>query len=439
MNDKNLISMTFLTLVLGIGLVFSGTFVAFGQEKVTFATSFGGHELDVFKNLMQQFEEDTGIKVEVQPVSRNMKTALGSRVAGGNPPDMANVPNPGLMNNFARQGDLASLAWFKDTELADKMAGGFIGSATYKGTLYGMIPAASVKSLVWYNKNVFKKEGYEIPETFGELLKLQNEMITDGYTPWTLGLESGAATGWPGTDWLEDIILRSAGPNVYDKWVNHDIPWTDPRVAEAFRIFGLFANEDMLMGGRKAALTINFGDSAQYILPGEGQDKPRALMHRQATFIQDFIKDARPEAKVGEDYDTFIFPAFGKGSPPILFAGDLFIAFNDSPEVRELIKYFASADIQETWVKKNPGRLAVNVDVPLSAYPNDTLRKAAKALKEAETARFDGSDSMNSAVGSGSFWTGVVNYVQGSKTLSQVLKNIEKSADEAYESGEATG
>lgn len=438
MNNKKLSSVLVLSIVLSIGLIFSGAVTAFGQEKVTFATSFGGAELEVFQSLMKQFEEDTGIKVEVQPVSRNMKTALGSRVAGGNPPDMANVPNPGLMKNWARQGDLASLDWFKDTELADKMAGGFLETGTYKGTLYGMIPAASVKSLVWYNKRVFEEEGYETPDTLGELIKLQNQMVADGYTPWTVGLESGGATGWPGTDWLEDIMLRSAGPEVYDQWVNHDIAWTNPQVAEAFRIFSLFMNEDMVMGGSKAALTMNFGDSAQYILPGAGRDKPRALMHRQATFIQDFIKDARPDAKVGEDYDTFIFPSFGKGSPPILFAGDLFITFNDKPAVRELVKYFAEADIQQTWVKENPGRLATNVDVPLSVYPNDTLRKSARALKEAETARFDASDSMNSAVGSGSFFSAVVNYVSGDKTLSEVLNTLENSADDAYESGEAT-
>lgn len=158
MTDNKLISLTFLILVLSIGLVFSGTFAVFGQEKVTFVTSFGGEELEVFKSLMNQFTEDTGIEVEVQPVSRNMKTALGSRVEGGNPPDMANVPNPGLMNNFARRDQLASLDWFKETELADKMAGGFIGSGSYKGTLYGVVPAASVKSLVWYNKKVFEEQ-----------------------------------------------------------------------------------------------------------------------------------------------------------------------------------------------------------------------------------------------------------------------------------------
>lgn len=427
-----------LTLSLVLGLVFTGATVAMGAEKVTFTTSFGGAELDVFKSLMNQFTEDTGIEVEVQPVSRNMKTALGSRVEAGNPPDMANVPNPGLMVSWAQDGHLASLDWFKDTDLADKMAGGFIGSGSYDGSLYGVVPAASVKSLVWYNKKVFEKEGYEVPETLGELLQLQDKMIGDGYVPWTVGLESGGATGWPGTDWLEDIMLRSAGPEVYDKWVNHEIPWTDPRVAEAFRIFDLFVNDDMTMGGRKAALTINFGDSAQYILPSAGRDKPRALMHRQATFILDFIKDAHPDAKMGEDFGTFIFPSFGKGSPPILFAGDLFIAFNDKPAVRELIKYFASADIQQTWVEKNPGRLATNVDVPLSAYPNDALRNAAKALKEADTARFDGSDSMMAAVGSGSFFSGVVNFVQNEKPLSEILKTIEGSADEAYETGKAT-
>lgn len=439
MKNKKLTSVLILTVVLSIGLVFSGAVTAFGQDdKVTFATSFGGEELEVFKSLMDQFTEDTGIEVEVQPVSRNMRTALGSRVEGGNPPDMANVPNPGLMNNFARKDQVVSLDWFKDTELADKMAGGFIGSGSYNGSLYGVVPAASVKSLVWYNKKVFEKQGYEVPETVGELLQLQNEMIADGYAPWAFGIESGGATGWPGTDWIEDIMLRSAGPEVYDQWVNHNISWTNPQVAQAFRIFDLFINDDTVMGGRKAASTINFGDSVQYILPTQGRDEPRALMHRQATFIQDFLKDAHPDAEVGEDYDTFIFPAFGKESPPILFAGDLFIAFRDKPEVRELIKYFASADIQQTWVEKNPGRLAVNVDVPLEAYPNDTLRKAAQALKEAETARFDASDSMVSAVGSGSFFSAIVNHVQGEKPLNEILETVEGDADDAYESGEAT-
>ncbi|MEF8836883.1 MAG: ABC transporter substrate-binding protein [Candidatus Bipolaricaulota bacterium] len=438
MTDNKLISLTFLTLVLSIGLVFSGTFAVFGQEQVTFVTSFGGEELEVFKSLMDQFTEDTGIEVQIQAVGRDLQTALGSRVEAGNPPDMANLPNPGLMNNFARKDQIVSLDWFKDTDLADKQAGGFIGSGSYDGTLYGVVPAASVKSLVWYNKKVFEEKGYEVPETIGELLQLQNRMIADGYAPWAFGLESGQATGWPGTDWLEDIMLRSAGPEVYDQWVNHDIPWTDPRVAEAFRIFDLFINDDMVMGGRKAASTINFGDAAQYILPTEGREEPRALMHRQATFIQDFIEDAHPDAELGEEYDTFIFPSFGKESPPILFAGDLFIAFKDKPEVRELIRYFASADIQQTWVEENPGRLAVNVDVPLSAYPNETLRNAAQALKKAETARFDGSDSMPAAVGSGSFWTGVVNYVQGEQQLSDILESIENDADNAYEAGDAT-
>ncbi|MFP4631031.1 MAG: ABC transporter substrate-binding protein [Candidatus Acetothermia bacterium] len=439
MRNKKLSTVLILTVVLSLGLVFSGAVTAFGEDdKVTFVTSFGGDELDVFKDLMDQFTEDTGIEVEVQAVSRNMRTALGSRVEAGNPPDMANLPNPGLMKNFARKDQIAPIEWFKETDLADKQAGGFLASGTYNDTLYGVVPGASLKSLVWYNKKVFEEEGYEVPETLGELLQLQNQMVEDGYTPWAFGLESGDATGWPGTDWIEDIMLRSAGPEVYDKWVNHDIAWTNPQVAQAFRIFDLFINDEMVMGGREGASTIDFGDSVQYILPTQEMDEPRALMHRQATFIQDFLEDAHPDAEVGEDYDTFIFPSFGKESPPILVGGDIFIAFRDKPEVRELIKYFASADIQQTWVEENPGRLAVNVDVPLSAYPNDTLRNAAQALKEAETARFDGSDSMPAAVGSGEFFTAMNNFVQGKTSLNEVLESLETSADDAYDTGEAT-
>jgi alpha-glucoside transport system substrate-binding protein len=427
-----------LSLVLSLSLLFGGITATAQEDKVTFATSMAGQELEVLKELMNQAEEDLGIQIEVQQLSRDIKASLGPRVEAGNPPDMTNIAQPGLMKTWAKKGFLQPLEWFKDTEQADNMAAGFMETFSQDGTLYGIAPAASVKSLVWYNKKVFEEEGYEEPETIGELLKLQNEIVSDGYTPWAFGLESGNATGWPATDWIEDIMLRVAGPEVYDQWVSHDISWTDPRVAQAFRIFDLFVNEDMVMGGRKTALTMHFGDSVQYILPGEGRDKPRALMHRQATFIQDFLEDAHPDAQAGEDYGTFIFPTIGNESPPILFAGDAFIAFRDKPAVRELLTYFASPKIQQMWVEKNPGRLAVNTQVPLSAYPEGPVRTAAEGLQEAGTARFDGSDSMVAAVGTGSFWTGMVDFVQGNKSLESVLNDIEDSADDSYESGAAT-
>lgn len=438
MLHKKFSAVLLLSFVLSIGLIFSGGITALAQEKVTFATSMAGQELQVLKDLMEQAEEDLGFKIEVQELSRDIKNSLGPRVEAGNPPDMTNIAQPGLMNTWAERGFLVSQDWFLDTEVADQQAAGFLETFSHNGTLYGISPAASVKSLVWYNKEIFEKEGYEIPETIGELLKLQNQMIGDGYTPWAFGLESGNATGWPGTDWIEDIMLRLAGPEVYDKWVEHDIPWTDPRVKQAFKVFDLLINEDTMIGGRKTAVTMHFGDSAQYILPTEGRDEPRALMHRQATFIQDFIEDAHPDAKAGEDYGTFVFPSFDKKSPPILFAGDAFIAFRDKPEVRELLEYFASPKIQQMWVEMNPGRLAVNTEVPLSAYPEGPVRTAAQGLKEAETARFDGSDSMVAAVGTGSFWSGVVDYVAGEANLQKILENIESSADDSYETGEAT-
>lgn len=427
-----------LSLIISLSLLIGGLTATAQDGKVTFATSMAGEELEVLKELMEQAEEDLGFEIEVQELSRDIKSSLGPRVEAGNPPDMTNIAQPGLMKTWAERGFLEPQDWFLETELADQQAAGFIETFSHDGTLYGISPAASVKSLVWYNKEVFEEEGYEVPETIGELLQLQNKMIGDGYTPWAFGLESGNATGWPGTDWIEDIMLRVSGPEVYDKWVEHDISWTDPRVKQAFKVYDLLINEDTILGGRQTAVTMHFGDSVQYILPTEDQEEPRALMHRQATFIQDFLQDAHPDAKAGEDYGTFVFPSFDKEPPPILFAGDAFIAFEDKPEVKELLEYFAGAKIQQMWVEKNPGRLAVNTEVPLSAYPEGPVRTAAQGLKEAETARFDGSDSMVAAVGTGSFWSGVVDYTAGELDLESILEEIEESADDSYDTGEAT-
>jgi len=325
--------------------------------------------------------------------------------------------------------------WFKNSDLFKQQPQAFIDLATVDGTLYGVFPGASLKSLVWYDPKQFAKFGYKTPSTFGELLQLQDQMVKDGNTPWCIGLESGAASGWPGTDWMEDLMLRTAGADVYDKWVAHDIPWTDPRVREVFQLFGLFANDGMAFGGRKGILATNFGDS----VAGLNTTPPQCMMHRQATFIQSFILQAHPKLVAGKDYDVFPFPSFDSGPPPLEGGGDVIVTFADRPEVRSLINFFASAEGQEVWVKANPGRLAVNNTVPASVYPDPITARAAGILSSAKVFRFDGSDLMPAAVGSGSFWTAVLDYVQGSKSLTTILCDLEASADDAYKSGAATG
>ena len=410
---------------------FTGSNAVQAQDgPITFATSFEANELEAFRTVMDEFTAETGIEVELESISRDMATVLGNRVEGGNPPDLANVPNPGVFPNLG--DELVSLDWFLDTEVANQHSQAFLDPGTFNGTLLGVMPGASFKSIVWYNLNVFEQEGYETPTTLAELRELEQEMLDDGYKPWCIGVESGAASGWPGTDWMEDIALREFGGDFYDAWVNHDIPWTDDRVGQLFEIFGSFASEEKAFGGRQNIINTNFADSPLDMFT----DPPRCLMHKQASFALDIIT-SNSDAELGEDFSSFVFPKFGEGPTPVLFAGDLFIAFKDSPEIRQLIEFWASAEAQGMFAELNPGRLAVNSNVGLDVYPNDRLAGWAQALQEADVKRYDGSDMMPAAIGSGAFWTGVLDYLSG-VPVDEVQQQIETAADDAYTSGEAT-
>jgi len=413
---------TFLLVVLLISVV---GLLGVSQQKVTVAVVWSGAELEAFEKALALFEQDTGIDVVVESVGRDLPAVLVTRLAAGNPPDVAAMPNPGQMKEFADQGALVALNGIVDLSESPKA---FVDLASVGDQIYGLFISADLKSLVWYSPKAFAAKGYEVPTSWPALIALCNKIVADGGTPWALGMESGAASGWVGTDWVEDIMLRTAGPDVYDKWVNHEISWTDPRVKKAFEYFGQIVNAPgYIYGGSTGALTIFFGDSPNALFT----DPPEAYMHRQATFIQSFIKTANPGLVAGEDYDIFPFPpispVFGN---PLLGAGDLISAFNDTPETRALLTYLASAKAQEIWCAAL-GKLAINKTVDPSIYPDPITAKAAGMLAEAETFRFDGSDLMPAAVGSGTFWTGVLDYVSGIP-LDTVLESIEASAVDAY-------
>ncbi|MCK4570645.1 extracellular solute-binding protein [Candidatus Bipolaricaulota bacterium] len=407
-----------------VALLFSIGAMALSQE-VTIAVVWSGAELEAFEKALIPFEQETGIDVVIESVGRDLPAVLVTRLAAGNPPDAAAMPNPGQMKEFADQGALIALNGIVD--LSESSAA-FVDLASIDGQVYGLFISADLKSLVWYSPKAFAAKGYEVPTSWPALIDLCDKIVADGGTPWALGMESGAASGWVGTDWVEDIMLRTAGADVYDKWVNHEISWTDPRVEKAFEYFGQIVNAPgYVYGGATGALTIFFGDSPNALFT----DPPAAYMHRQATFIQSFIKNANPDLVAGEDYDVFPFPAispiFGN---PLLGAGDLISAFNDTPEVRALLTYLASATAQEIWCAAL-GKLAINTTVDPSIYPDPVTAKAADMLAEAETFRFDGSDLMPAAVGAGTFWTGVLDYV-GGIPLKTVLEAIEISAVDAY-------
>jgi alpha-glucoside transport system substrate-binding protein len=398
------------------------------QQSVTVMGVWTGAEADAFAKMVAPFEEETGIKVEFTG-TRDLPAILTTRVEAGNPPDVSVMPNPGQMVEFAKDGKLVPLATFMDRDtLLSEYSDAWLDLGSYDGKLYAMFISADLKSMVWYNPKAFAAAGYEVPGTWDELMALSDQMVADGNSPWSIGVESGAASGWPGTDWIEDIMLRIASPETYDAWVNHEIAWTNEKVMEAFEIFGKIArSEEYVYGGPNAVLTINFGDSPDALFT----DPPNAYMHRQATFIKSFILEHFPDLVPGEDFDFFPFPPIKEEyGTPALGSADMLAMFNDTPEARAFIEYVASAPAQEIWVSEL-GKLAPNLKVDPMIYPDDITRKAAKFLGEASVFRFDGSDLMPAAVGSGAFWTGILDYVSG-ESLQNVLMQIEASALDAY-------
>jgi len=399
--------------------------VPVSRGVVTVLGVWGGDELTSFQEAVFPFTEETGIGMAFEG-TRDLAAVLTTRVEAGNPPDLAILPNPGQMYELAEKGVLVDISTFMDMDQLKKdYAQSWLDLASYKGKLYGIFYKVANKSLVWYNPKAFAAKGYEVPTTWDELIALSDQIVADGGTPWCIGLESGAASGWPATDWIEDIMLRTAGPEVYDKWVNHEIPWTDPAVKRAWELFGqIAANEDYVYGGTTGVLSTFFGDSPAPMF----DDPPGCYMHRQASFITGFFPEG---LTAGEDYDFFPFPPIEeKWGTPVLGGADLIVMFNDTPEARALMQYLASPKPQEIWAAKG-GFLSPHRGVSLDVYPDDLTRKMAKMVVEAEVFRFDASDLMPAAVGAGSFWKGTLDYVGGTD-LDAVLEEIEASAQDAY-------
>ena len=420
---KKIVFLSILGLLLG-GLCGSG----FAERTVTVLGVWGGAERDAFMKMLEPFEAKTGIKVEFTG-TRDLPTVLTTRVAAGNPPDISVLPNPGQMQEFAKIRALVDLSEFMDmSKLQDEYAETWIDLGSYRKTVYAIFISADLKSLVWYSPKAFADVGYQIPQTWEELIALSDKIAAQGKAPWSIGLESGAASGWPGTDWIEDIMLRTTKPEIYDKWVNHEIPWTDPTVKRAWELFGQIArNEKYVYGGAATALTTNFGEAPNALFT----TPPRAYMHKQATFIKSFILKYNPDLQPGVDFSFFPFPSIDLDyGTPALGAADMFAVFKDTPEAQALMRYLATADAQEIWVAEL-GKLSANRKVNPNAYPDDLTRKAAEVLANAETFRFDGSDLMPAAVGSGSFWSGILDYV-GGEDLDSVLERIEETAVDAY-------
>jgi alpha-glucoside transport system substrate-binding protein len=375
--------------------------------------------------IAEYFNEPTGANAFYEG-SDSFEEQIVVRTEGGNPPDIALYPQPGAVIEQAEAGNAVSLETlgFDIAELEDRFGEYLMGLGEYEGEHYGIPTNANLKSLVWYNMPVFEAEGYEIPETYEDLLSLSEQMVSDGYTPWSIGTGSDAATGWPATDWMEDIVLRQAGPENYDDWVSNDLAFDSEEIQTAADTFGeIVFGEGFVLGGPAAIPDIDFRDAPDAIVGEE----PAALMHRQASFIVNFFPEG---SEFGTDYGVFPFPSID-GNDGALIAGELGVVFDDRPEVREFIEIFTDTDAQCAGGSfEGVSRISPNVNTTADCYEDEVVATSAETILSAlqeGTARFDASDLMPSEVGAGSFWSGMNDWMRGNGDTEQVLTTIQNS------------
>jgi len=361
------------------------------QRSLVLLGEMAAQEAAAIEATLDSFEAATGIKVET--IWTRDPALLTTRIEAGNPPDIVLLPKPGQMVSLVEDGLLKDLTFMKSQLEAD-YGQAWLDMGMVSGTLYGFWIAVSNKSMVWYSPAQFAANGYTVPTTWAELIALSDQIVADGKTPWALGIECGGATGWAGTDWIEDIMLRTAGAEFYDQWAAHEVPWTDPKVKRAFEVFGdIVLNEDYVFGGTTGVLTFNFGDSPNDLFT----DPPNAYLHHQASFIEGFFTEDFPDLVPGEDYDWFVTPSIDAAlGTPAFGGGNIVVTFSDSVEAQALMRYLASAAVQEVWAAR-VGYISANKNVNMNVYPTDIARGIADSLANASTFRFDASDLMPEA------------------------------------------
>lgn len=424
----------FLVVVLMLTLVLVPTGAsAQGDCVITFLTVWSGEdELPNWENMVKPFTEKTGCTIEAES-TRDLNAVLTTRVEAGNPPDITAAPSSSTMATFVKNGDVKPLDFLDMDRMKEQFGDVWMNLGTYDGKLYAVFPRAAIKSLVWYSPKAFEAAGYEVPKTWDELIALCDQIVDDGSACFSIGLESGAASGWPATDWIEDIMLRTTSLENYDKWVNHEIDWTSPEVTKAWETFGeIVGNDDYQFGGSAGTLSTNFGDAPCPLFT----DPPGAYLHRQASFIQSFIMDCPGGDKLvpGEDFDFFAFPTIdAEYGNPGLGSADSFVMFNDNENTRALIDFLTQPDTMAGWLQGGGSGIAVNKAFPPENYPDALTKRAAEVLAGVDSFRYDASDQMPGDVNQ-AFWTGTLDFVTDTSKLPDILNTIEGIADTAYSS-----
>jgi alpha-glucoside transport system substrate-binding protein len=389
-------------------------------DTVSVIGTWGGDEQAAFLEMVKPWEQQTGASVKYTG-TRDINTVLTTGVASGVLPDLAGLPGPGQMAEYADAGALKPLNDVLDmaTYEADT-ASALVQLGKVEGDVYGVFIKAAIKGLIWYNPKVHDY-GASAPATWADLLG-QAAANQGSASTWCLGIESGAASGWPATDWIEDLVLRTAGPDVYAQWYQGKIKWTDPKIKNAFDIY---VNDVVAKtyGGSQTAVATNFEVAGDPLFA----DPPGCAFLHQASFITGLGKFK--DLQAGTDYNFVPFPDMNSQfSGAVEGAGDLFGMFHDTPAAKSLMRYLVTAEAQDVWVKIG-GALSANKKAV--SYPDDISKRSAEILANAKTFAFDASDLMPTAMND-AFWRGMVALTNGSKSVDTVLSELDAAQADAY-------
>ncbi|MET9777121.1 ABC transporter substrate-binding protein [Streptomyces sp. NPDC006367] len=396
-------------------------------ESLEVAAVWTGAEQENFKKVLAEFEKRTGAKVTFVPAQDPIINFLGSKIAGGAPPDVAMLPQPGAIKQAVDKGWAKPLGPEATKELTKNYSQGWQDIGKVDGKPYGVYYKAANKSLIWYNTQVFENAGATEPKTWDELLTTAQTVYDSGVTPFSVG----GADGWTLTDWFENVYLSQAGPEKYDQLAKHEIKWTDPSVKEALTtLAGIWGKKDYLAGGADGALQTEFPASVTQTFTGG--DQPKAAMVYEGDFVQ--VNIGETDAEVGTDAKVFPFPAVGD-SAPVVSGGDAAVILKDSKAAQALATFLASPDAAEIQAKLG-GFLSPNKGVDTGAYPNEVQKKMAEALIAAgDDFRFDMSDQAPQAFGGTpgkGEWKALQDFLKNPKDVAGAQAKLEADAAAAY-------
>jgi len=377
-----------------------------------------------FAAVIDQFEADTGVTVQYTGVSTDAATVLSTRVEGGNPPDIAFLPQPGLMVDLAARGELVDIGAALGGVIDANYAPVWRDLGSVDGTLYGVWFKGANKSTVWYDVEAFTANGVSAPSTWDEFVTVSQSLLDGGVNP----ISVGGADGWTLSDWFENAYIRVAGADMYDALFSGELSWEDQSVKDTLAILGEILNEDFMNGGSANALDTGFVDSVTDVFTAA-----EAAIVYEGDFVAGVII-GETGTPAGTGFDFFSFPSIDGSAPAVIGGGDVAVAFNDSPAVMAFMEYLAGPTAAEIWASLG-GFSSMNGAVDTSVYPDDITRRSAEGLANAESFRFDGSDLVPAALGAtvgAGIWGALQAWLADPGNVDAILAQLQTENEAAF-------